>query len=101
MTKHTEISKTDVRDALIFCLWHMQGGHSEVGQTIRQWLGIGQFDQLTIDQYNTARAIQSCFDLMDGVKAGGSIREWCKCEVARFDSDKICMYCDMPRKDSK
>lgn len=31
----------------------------------------------------------------------GPVREWCKCETPRYDSDRICMYCDMPEKGSK
>jgi hypothetical protein len=33
--------------------------------------------------------------------AAPQIREWCKCDPARYDSDRICLYCDMPEKGSK
>lgn len=49
----------DVHDALLFCLWHHQGGSSKIGQPIRAALGIGEFDRLTDDQLAAAKRIQS------------------------------------------
>ena len=43
------------RDALLlWALYHHQGGKSEVGQPIRQLLGIGQHDHLTNKQIERA-----------------------------------------------
>ena len=39
--------KPEVRAALLFALWHHQGGSSPVGQPIRAFLGIGQHDDLS------------------------------------------------------
>lgn len=49
----------DVRDALLFCLWHHQGGSSKIGQPIRHALGIGQHDHLTDEQLAAAKHVQS------------------------------------------
>jgi len=38
--------RPEVRAALLFALWHHQGGSSPVGQPIRAILGIGQHDSL-------------------------------------------------------
>lgn len=49
----------DVRAALLFCLWHHQGGSSEIGQPIRFALGIGQYEPLTDEQLAIAKGVQS------------------------------------------
>lgn len=49
----------DVRAALLFALWHHQGGSSGVGQPIRLMLGIGQHERMTPDQCDIARRVQS------------------------------------------
>lgn len=53
----SEIEKTGVdgrittfKGLLLWVLYHHQGGNSEIGQPIRQALGIGQFDDLTQNQ---------------------------------------------------
>lgn len=43
------------RGALLWVLWHHQGGNSPVGQPIRTVLGIGRFDRLTDDQVADAK----------------------------------------------
>lgn len=48
--------QTKERDALLWVLWHHQGGSSPVGQPIRRALGIGQFDHLTLTQVLRAKA---------------------------------------------
>lgn len=52
------ISK-DVQDALLFALWHHQGGSSPVGQPIRAMLGIGQHDHMTDEEVAAAKRVQS------------------------------------------
>ena len=42
---------------LLLSLLHHQGGHSNVGQPIRQFLGMGQFDRMTTEQVNRARTL--------------------------------------------
>lgn len=42
--------------ALLWALYHAQGGSSPVGQPIRKLLGIGQFDHLTEQQIAQARS---------------------------------------------
>lgn len=49
----------NVRAALLYVLWHHQGGSSPVGQPIRRMLGIGQYDRMTPDQCDIARRVQS------------------------------------------
>lgn len=39
-----------MRGALLWTLWHRQGGSSPIGQPIRRALGMGQFDQMTPEQ---------------------------------------------------
>ena len=49
----------DVMAALLFCLWHHQGGNSKIGQPIRLALGIGQDEPLTDEQLAIAERVQS------------------------------------------
>ena len=42
--------------ALLWTLWHHQGGSSHIGQPIRKLLGIGQHDRLTDEQIAEAKA---------------------------------------------
>lgn len=44
------------RAALLWVLWHHQGGSSPTGQAIRFALGMGQFDRLRPDQVAQAKA---------------------------------------------
>lgn len=44
------------RAALLWVLWHHQGGSSPVGQAIRFALGMGQFDRLTDEQLAQAKS---------------------------------------------
>lgn len=44
------------RGALLWALYRHQGGHSDIGQPIRELLGIGQFDHLTDEQIAEAKA---------------------------------------------
>lgn len=53
----------DVRAALLFCLWHHQGGNSKIGQPIRLMLGIGQDEHLTDEQLAIAKSAQSALAL--------------------------------------
>lgn len=48
--------QTRERDALLWVLWHHQGGSSPVGQPIRRALGIGRFEHLTAEQVLRAKA---------------------------------------------
>lgn len=49
----------DVREALLFALWHHQGSGSQIGQPIRHALGIGQHDPLTDEQLECAKLVSS------------------------------------------
>ena len=49
----------DVMAALLFCLWHHQGGNSKIGQPIRFALGIGRDEPLTDVQLAIAERVQS------------------------------------------
>ncbi len=42
--------RDELRDLLLWVLFHHQGATSPVGQPIRRALGIGKYDQLTVDQ---------------------------------------------------
>lgn len=44
------------RAALLWVLWHHQGGSSPTGQAVRFALGMGQFDRMTSDQVAQAKA---------------------------------------------
>ena len=43
------------RGLLLWALYHHQGGSSEVGQPIRKFLGIGEYDHLTPEQIAEAK----------------------------------------------
>lgn len=47
---------------LLWVLYHHQGGSSEIGQTIRKALGIGQHDHLTEEQVAEAKAAAGTTD---------------------------------------
>jgi hypothetical protein len=55
ITKETLFVSDEVKSALLFVLWHHQGGSSKIGQPIRQMLGIGQHDHLTPEQLEKAK----------------------------------------------
>jgi hypothetical protein len=44
------------RSALLWVLWHHQGGSSPTGQAVRFALGMGGHDRLTADQLAQAKA---------------------------------------------
>lgn len=52
MNEHT-------RTALLYALWHHQGGHSPEGQALRKLLGMGQFDRLSSDQVRQVQELDS------------------------------------------
>ncbi len=49
-----------MENALLWALYHAQGGSSPVGQPIRKLLGIGQHDHLTDEQLAAAKAFGCC-----------------------------------------
>ncbi len=49
-----------MESALLWALYHAQGGSSPVGQPIRKLLGIGCHDRLTGDQLAAAKAFGGC-----------------------------------------
>lgn len=40
---------------LLWALWNHQGGHSPVGQAIRKYLGMGQFENMALKQVEAAK----------------------------------------------
>jgi hypothetical protein len=44
-----------MESALLWTLWHHQGGSSHIGQPIRKLLGIGQHDRMTDEQLAQAK----------------------------------------------
>lgn len=59
--------------ALLWVLWHHQGGSSDTGQPIRKLLGIGQHDRLTDDQLRLAKSF------IASVK-GGVVNQQVRCD---------------------
>lgn len=51
--------------ALLWVLYHHQGGSSNIGQPIRKLLGIGQFDRLTDEEIANAKAFYEASDSAD------------------------------------
>lgn len=49
----------DVRAALLFALWHHQGGSSRIGQPLRLMLGVGSAEPLRADQIAEAKRVES------------------------------------------
>ncbi len=58
-----------LRGLLLWVLWHHQGASSTIGQPLRRALGLDQFDHLTPEQVETAKA------------AAADIPEWLATEV--------------------
>lgn len=50
-----EPSKTELEAALLWVLWHHQGGSSRVGQAIRKLLNMGEHEQLSAWQLKQAK----------------------------------------------
>jgi hypothetical protein len=50
--------QTKERDALLWILWHHQGGSSTIGQPIRAALGMGPFDDMTPEQLVRAKEFE-------------------------------------------
>lgn len=48
----------NVRDVLLYVLWHHQGGSSAVGQPIRAMLGIGPNDRMTGAEVEAANGVE-------------------------------------------
>ena len=48
--------RQQMEDALLWVLYHHQGGSSHIGQPIRKLLGIGQHDHMTPDQIERGKA---------------------------------------------
>jgi hypothetical protein len=48
--------RQQMESALLWTLWHHQGGSSHIGQPIRKLLGIGQHDRMTDEQIEIAKA---------------------------------------------
>lgn len=47
--------RQQMEGALLWTLWHHQGGSSHIGQPIRKLLGIGQHDRMTDEQIADAK----------------------------------------------
>lgn len=84
------ISK-DVQDALLFALWHHQGGSSPVGQPIRAMLGIGQHDHMAPEHYAGAKRVHEALEVAakPDDKAQPVARDWVTIErfVASYVAD--------------
>lgn len=48
--------RQQMEDALLWTLYHHQGGSSRIGQPIRKLLNIGQFDHMTSEQIESAKS---------------------------------------------
>ena len=48
--------RLQMEDALLWTLYHHQGGSSHIGQPIRKLLGIGQHDRMTPEQIERGKA---------------------------------------------
>lgn len=83
VTAHSAPQATDLpcefapefRRALLWLLWHHQGGKSPVGQPIRAMLGIGQHDYLTDSELAEAKAYRE-HSLLWAVHAQGPDELW-------------------------
>jgi hypothetical protein len=76
----------DVKAALLFALWHHQGGSSKIGQPIRAALGIGQYANLTPEQLEAAKRVQSAL-VVHGNLSDKEIRKWWSSENGLEDMD--------------
>ncbi len=64
----------DVQAALLFALWHHQGGSSKIGQPIRAALGIGVHDHLSPEQLDIAKRVQSAIAVQPSQT--GELKVW-------------------------
>jgi len=62
------------RDALLWVLWHRQGGSSPLGQPLRKHLGIGPHEPLTDGQLESAKRFHACAGAMQPTKGEGGGR---------------------------
>jgi hypothetical protein len=73
----------EMRRLLMRALYHNQGGSSPIGQPIRRFFGIGQFDELTAEQKEPSRL------MLDGHPLdvyGKPCSEWPACGCPRYCS---------------
>lgn len=64
--------RQNLEAALLWVLYHHQGGSSNIGQPIRKLLGIGQFDRLTDEQITEAKAFFEAHSV-GSETAGGAV----------------------------
>lgn len=55
--------RRDVRAALLFALWHHQGGSSLVGLPLRAMLGLGEYERLSTEQVAEAKRVGDALEL--------------------------------------
>ncbi|WP_211483682.1 hypothetical protein [Azotobacter chroococcum] len=65
----------ELRGALLWMLWHHQGGGSKIGQPIRLMLGIGPFDSLTDEQITEAKAYRPTSPAQQSQAVGDVLEE--------------------------
>ena len=72
------------RSALLWLLWHHQGASSEIGQTIRGWLGMRQFERINdaaVEQCKRVEALltqpTASAGMVAGIDALDLLREFC------------------------
>lgn len=65
----------ELRGALLWMLWHHQGGGSKIGQPIRLMLGIGPFDSLTDEQIAEAKAYRPTSPAQQSQAVGDVLEE--------------------------
>lgn len=78
-----KIENDEMRRLLMRALYHHQGGSSPIGQPIRRFFGIGQFDELTAEQKEPSRL------MLDGHPLdvyGKPCSEWPACGCPRYCS---------------
>jgi hypothetical protein len=60
---------------LLWVLWNHLGGSSSIGQPIRKYLGMGQFERMTEDQIEAAKQYRDCMAMPTTPSPAGSLVE--------------------------
>jgi hypothetical protein len=60
---------------LLWVLWNHLGGSSPIGQPIRQYLGMGQFERMTEEQIEAAKQYRDCMAMPTTPPPAGSLMQ--------------------------
>lgn len=80
---------------LLWLLWHHQGARSSIGQPIRRYLGIGQFERLTPEQITAASQYQGLAPVEPHLLVPVAERSWEREGLAQWLDELGHRYADL------